>query len=153
MSFYDRPRRSRAIFTAVPRALGPSHTQCTSAVIGLFGVFELTRLTSHGRRGGKGARFLHREALPRAPAGCPRQTTCRRWHKNEVSWICDWRCWLAPLEPSTWLAGHCLWVLVWTGACYWHGVGGFMFYSSSSCDGAATTVVVVRSGLVAKRGP
>ena len=27
MSFYDRPRRSRAIFTAVPRALGPSHTQ------------------------------------------------------------------------------------------------------------------------------
>ena len=30
------------------------------------------------------------------------------------------------------MAGHCLWVLVWTGACYWHGVGGFMFNSSSS---------------------
>ena len=45
-------------------------------------------------------------------------------------------------EPSTvrplardlrvsWLAGHFLWVLVWAGACYWHGVGGFMFNSSS----------------------
>ena len=31
------------------------------------------------------------------------------------------------------LAGHCLWVLVfWTGACYWHGVGGFLFNSPSS---------------------
>ena len=30
------------------------------------------------------------------------------------------------------MAGHFLWVLVWTGACYWHGVGGFMFNSSSS---------------------
>ena len=33
-------------------------------------------------------------------------------------------------------AGHglwvFLWVLIWTGACYWHGVGGFMFNSSSS---------------------
>ena len=30
------------------------------------------------------------------------------------------------------MAGLFLWVLVWTGACYWHGVGGFMFNSSSS---------------------
>ena len=30
------------------------------------------------------------------------------------------------------MAGHFLWVLVWTGACYWHGVGGFMFNSPSS---------------------
>ena len=30
------------------------------------------------------------------------------------------------------MAGHFLWVLVWTGACYWHGVGGFVFNSSSS---------------------
>ena len=30
------------------------------------------------------------------------------------------------------LAGHFLWVLVWTGACYWHGVGGLMFNSPSS---------------------
>ena len=30
------------------------------------------------------------------------------------------------------MAGHFLWVLVWAGACYWHGVGGFMFNSSSS---------------------
>ena len=36
----------------------------------------------------------------------------------------------APRKPK--LDGHCLWVLVWTGACYWHGVGGFMFNSSSS---------------------
>jgi len=34
------------------------------------------------------------------------------------------------------LAGHFLWVLVWTGACYWHGVGGFMFNSSSSSSSA-----------------
>ena len=34
-------------------------------------------------------------------------------------------------------AGHCpSWVLVWTGACYWHGVGGFMFNSSSSPQGS-----------------
>ena len=52
--------------------------------------------------------------------------------------------WQPPLAPSTlyrapvgqgpsgpdWLA-TCPWVLVWTGACYWHGVGGFMFKSSS----------------------
>ena len=30
------------------------------------------------------------------------------------------------------MAGHCPWVLVWTGACYWHGVGGFLFNSLSS---------------------
>ena len=38
-----------------------------------------------------------------------------------------------------WLAisfGFWLQVLVWTGACYWHGVGGFMFNSSSSRPGA-----------------
>ena len=34
------------------------------------------------------------------------------------------------------IAGHFLWVLVWTGACYWHGVGGFMFNSSSSSSSA-----------------
>ena len=26
---------------------------------------------------------------------------------------------------GSWLAGHCPWVLVWAGACYWHGVGGW----------------------------
>ena len=36
-----------------------------------------------------------------------------------------------PGTSGSWLAGHFLWVLVWTGACYWHGVGGFMFNSSS----------------------
>ena len=36
------------------------------------------------------------------------------------------------------MAGHFLWVLVWTGACYWHGVGGFMFNSSSSPPCAPT---------------
>ena len=35
-----------------------------------------------------------------------------------------------PGTPGSWLAGHFPWVLVWTGACYWHGVGGFMFNSS-----------------------
>ena len=30
------------------------------------------------------------------------------------------------------MAGHFSWVLIWTGACYWHGVGGFVFDSSSS---------------------
>ena len=35
-----------------------------------------------------------------------------------------------------WLAIF-FWVLVWTGACYWHGVGGFMFNPSSSpCNSA-----------------
>ena len=33
---------------------------------------------------------------------------------------------------GSWLAGYCPWVLVFTGACYWHGVGGFVFNSSSS---------------------
>ena len=33
---------------------------------------------------------------------------------------------------GSWLTGHCPWVLVWTGACYWYGVGGFVFNSSSS---------------------
>ena len=28
--------------------------------------------------------------------------------------------------------GHFPWVLVWVGAYYWHGVGGFVFNSSSS---------------------
>ena len=37
-----------------------------------------------------------------------------------------------PGTSASWLADHFLWVLVWTGACYWHGVGGFMFNSSSS---------------------
>ena len=39
------------------------------------------------------------------------------------------------------MAGHFLWVLVWTGACYWHGVGGFMFNSSSFllCNTTTTT--------------
>ena len=30
------------------------------------------------------------------------------------------------------MAGHCSWVLVWAGACYWHGVGGFVLNSPSS---------------------
>ena len=38
--------------------------------------------------------------------------------------------WPGTIGP--WLAGHCLWVLVWTGACYRHGVGGSVFNSSSS---------------------
>ena len=29
-----------------------------------------------------------------------------------------------PGALRSWLAGHCPWVLVWTGACYWKGVGG-----------------------------
>ena len=37
-----------------------------------------------------------------------------------------------PGTPGSWLAGHFPWVLVWTGVCYWHGVGGFMFNSPSS---------------------
>ena len=41
--------------------------------------------------------------------------------------------WQGTFGSWSWLAGgHCLWVLVWAGACYWHGVGGFMFSSSSS---------------------
>ena len=35
------------------------------------------------------------------------------------------------------MAGHCLWILVWTGACYWHGLRGFMFNSSSSSSPAS----------------
>ena len=37
------------------------------------------------------------------------------------------------------MACHCLWVLVWAGACYWNGVGGFMFDSSSSSSSSSTT--------------
>ena len=33
------------------------------------------------------------------------------------------------------MVGHCPWVLVWTGVCYWHGVGEFIFSSSSSTIG------------------
>ena len=29
------------------------------------------------------------------------------------------------------MTGHCHWVFVWTGACYWHGVGGLKFNSPS----------------------
>ena len=39
-----------------------------------------------------------------------------------------------PSGPD-WLAtaaGHCPWSLAWTGACYWYGVGRFMFNSSLS---------------------
>ena len=35
------------------------------------------------------------------------------------------------------LAGNFLWVLVWVGACYWHGMGGFVFNSSSSSSSSA----------------
>ena len=53
------------------------------------------------------------------------------------------------------MAGHCPWVLVWAGACYWHGVGGFKFNSSPSplvivraaSDGASSCAAVkVRMG-------
>ena len=43
-----------------------------------------------------------------------------------------WPCARWPGTSGSWLAGHFLWVLVWTGACYWHGVGGFVFNSPSS---------------------
>ena len=36
MSFCDQPRRSSAVFTAVPRALAPSPAQFTSSVIGFL---------------------------------------------------------------------------------------------------------------------
>ena len=45
MSFYDQPRRSSAIFTAVPRALAPSPTQCKSPVIGVLPFWGLHRPT------------------------------------------------------------------------------------------------------------
>ena len=34
-----------------------------------------------------------------------------------------------PGTLGSWLAGHCPWVLVWAGACYRNGVGGFVFNS------------------------
>ena len=37
------------------------------------------------------------------------------------------------------MAGHFPWVLVWTGACYWHGVGGFLFNSPSPPPGGSPT--------------
>ena len=37
-----------------------------------------------------------------------------------------------PGTLGSWLAGYCPWVLVWAGACYWNGVGGFMFHASPS---------------------
>ena len=41
-------------------------------------------------------------------------------------------CACLPGTSGSWLAGHSPWVLVWAGACYWHGVGGFVFNSPSS---------------------
>ena len=38
---------------------------------------------------------------------------------------------LWPLALGSWLDGHRPWALVWAGACYWNGVGGFVFNSSS----------------------
>ena len=37
-----------------------------------------------------------------------------------------------PGTTKSWLAGLFPWVLVWAGACYWHGVGGSVFNSPSS---------------------
>ena len=54
--------------------------------------------------------------VPNFGNGAMRPPPCTRW----------------PGILGSCLAGHCPWVLVWTGACYWHGVGGFMFNSSSS---------------------
>ena len=52
----------------------------------------------------------------RPPAPISHPPPCARW----------------PGALESWLAGHRPWVLVWTGACYWHGMGGFVFNSSSS---------------------
>ena len=57
----------------------------------------------------------HNIPLPTRPLN-QRPPPCARW----------------PGTLGSWLAGHCPWVLVWAGACYWHGMGGFMFNSSSS---------------------
>ena len=63
------------------------------------------------------------------------------------AWFSFWfsGCWRALAKGTAWaffycvillllllllLLRHWLWVLVWAGACYWHGVGGFMFNSS-----------------------
>ena len=62
-----------------------------------------------------------------------------------------------PGTLGSWLAGHCLWVLVWTGACYWHGAGGLCLIhhhrgsaraaseSPSGAIGGNTTPVVLMS--------
>ena len=121
MSFCDQPRRSSAIFNAVPRTLMPSPMQCTSSAIGFFFVPFLD-ISSAGSR----------ETAPRLVGVGP---SASGW--EPAPWIGP-----KPKHPpprarwpgafGSWLAGHCPWVLIWTGACYWHGVGGFMFNSSSS---------------------
>ena len=46
-----------------------------------------------------------------------------------------------PSGPD-WLATALgFWILVWTGACYWHGVSGFVFNSTSSQTGTAVLAV------------
>ena len=60
--------------------------------------------------------------------------------------------WIDPKDPpprarwpgalGSWLAGHCLWVLVWMGACYWHGVSGFVFDSPSQKNAKSTATRV-----------
>ena len=58
-----------------------------------------------------------------------------------------------PGTPGSWLAGHCLWVLVWTGACYWHGVGGFMFKMVSQFVTIVTRLGADKCGARAVDGP
>ena len=46
-----------------------------------------------------------------------------------------------PGALGSWLAGHYPWVLVWAGACHWHGVGGFVFVFNSSSSAPSTRSV------------
>ena len=70
----------------------------------------------HGAGGGFAVNFIHSRSTNCDERENAHPPPCARW----------------PGTPGSRLAGHFFWVLVWAGACYWHGVGGFVFNSPSS---------------------
>ena len=83
---------------------------------------------------------------PRARGQRARGGGCSFWTSQNAVSLRPPPCARWPGTSGSWLAGHFLWVLVWTGACFWHGVGGFMFNSSSSERGFPQGETRLRTG-------
>ena len=129
--------------------------QCHTCLFRLFRVRELAGRSSHSSPNTPKRHFfwlLRHARRPKgartrglAPGRTQRQALgavlwearCRVQAPSTVRPLARWPGTRDPHGGGTrvmigWLAGHCLWVLVWAGACYWHGVGEFMFNSPSS---------------------
>ena len=102
---------------------GPEGPWPIRRMAGLVFLLVFWVLAGACQRHGVGGFLLCNTTTTRAPG---QQAHGRTLHRAPVG---RW-----PGTPGSWLAGHFFWVLVWTGACYWHGVGGFMFNSSSSAN-------------------